>query len=55
MMVLVCEAGWPRAGPCLGVMRDPGRMAGAQETALQPMAWPVKMSASHWPSSKNAL
>ena len=25
--------------------------AGAQETALQPIAWPVKKSASHCPSS----
>jgi len=33
-------------------MRDPGRVAGAQETALHPMAWPLKISAPHVPSSK---
>lgn len=34
-----------------GVMRLPGGAAGAHETALQPMACPGKMSASHWSSS----
>ena len=32
-------------------MREPGRTAGAQETALQPIACPLKMAASQDPSS----
>ena len=31
----------------VGVMRDPGRIAGAHDTALQPIACAVNMSASH--------
>ena len=30
-----------------GAMSVPGRVAGAQDTALQPMAWASKMSAPH--------
>ena len=37
--------------PGAGTTREPGMTAGAQETALQPMACPLKMSAPHWPSS----
>jgi hypothetical protein len=33
------------------VIREPGMVAGAQDTALQPMAWPLKISAPHCPSS----
>ena len=35
----------------IGEIRDPGRTAGAQETALQPIACPLKISASQDPSS----
>jgi hypothetical protein len=35
-----------------GVMSEPGRTAGAQETALQPIAWPLKISALHVLSAK---
>lgn len=35
-----------------GVINDPGSTAGAQETALQPMAWPLNISAPHVPSSE---
>jgi len=42
---------WLSAFVCWGVMREPGNIAGAQETALHPIAWPLKISASHWPSS----
>jgi hypothetical protein len=38
---------------CCGVMRDPGSTAGAQETALHPMACPLKMSAPQVPSSES--
>ena len=37
-------AGW-------GTSSEPGWTAGAQETALQPMAWPSKTSAPQVPSS----
>lgn len=36
-------------------MRVPGRVAGAHETALQPMAWPLNISAPHVPSSNRYL
>jgi hypothetical protein len=37
--------------PGVGVISEPGRVAGAQETALQPTLCALKMSAPHVPSS----
>jgi len=36
----------------VGTMREPGRVAGAQETAVHPTACPLKMSAPQVPSSE---
>lgn len=36
-------------------MSDPGRTAGAQETALHPIACPLNMSAPHVPSSEGRV
>jgi len=43
----------PACGCCCGWTRAPGGVAGAHETALQPILCPSNMAASHVPSSLN--